>query len=290
MYEDTSTPSNNSRTVIRHLAPAPASVLPSPPGEQTSLHVTQSQGKGADSLPNSSGFQRGDTYYTTHDRFTGDVTATINAKAGAVSTTTSNLVPFVNAPLFGQLDPTTELSSSSPQLSRSYLDYLIDVYWRHVDPVEPVLDREWFLGNYHSLHSSSANTSSIWTSIINLMCALAIQIQESMPQTERDHKASQHFHRAWTLLRPEEVLWGSQSIEIVYCLILMNRYLHCTNNQSKTWMTAGLAVRMAQSMSCHTQKASDSKEARIKKKLWATCIALDRQAPFNNREFSILTD
>lgn len=250
-------------------------MLPSPPGEPTSIHVTQNQGKCVASLTNTSDSQAGGTYYTTYDRFTGDVTTTINAKAGTVSTAASNLVPFVNAPLFGQLN-LTQPSAVFPKSNRSILDHLVDLYWRHVDPVEPVLDRAWFFDKYNSFHSNSANVSSIWTSIVNLMCALAIQIQESIPQKERDDNANHYFNRAWTLLRPEEVLWGSESIELVYCLVLMNRYLHCTNNQNKTWMTAGLAVRMAQSMSCHSQKASDSKETRIKRKLWATCVALDR--------------
>ncbi|KAJ8104412.1 hypothetical protein POJ06DRAFT_244461 [Lipomyces tetrasporus] len=62
--------------------------------------------------------------------------------------------------------------------------------------------------------------------------------------------------------------------------MLMNRYLHCTNNQQKTWMTAGLAMRIAQSMCGHLPEASSAKDSgddrRLKRKVWASCVALDR--------------
>lgn len=185
-------------------------------------------------------------------------------------------MPFVNAPLFGQLDFAKEQSYSLSDLNQSQMDHLVDVYWRHVDPVEPVLDRKWFFLNYDDFLSNPTKVEATWLCIINLVCALAIQRQEQSPQRDRNHKANKLFNRAWALLRPEAVLWGSESVELVYCLVLMNRYLHCTNNQRKTWMTAGLAIRMAQSMLYHSQKSCDREKAGMKQKLWATCVSLDR--------------
>ncbi|KAJ5710584.1 hypothetical protein N7488_004740 [Penicillium malachiteum] len=60
----------------------------------------------------------------------------------------------------------------------------------------------------------------------------------------------------------------------------MNRYLHCTNNQPKTWMTTGLAMRIAQNMCSHSTETSSAhspkSDAHIKLKVWASCVALDR--------------
>ncbi|KAJ5496983.1 hypothetical protein N7463_008970 [Penicillium fimorum] len=71
-------------------------------------------------------------------------------------------------------------------------------------------------------------------------------------------------------------------LELVQCLMLMNRYLHCTINQPKTWMTAGLAMRIAQSMCCHIAEAPLSKgstdDKGLKQKVWASCVALDRRS------------
>jgi hypothetical protein len=62
--------------------------------------------------------------------------------------------------------------------------------------------------------------------------------------------------------------------------MLINRYLHCTNNQQKTWMTAGLAMRIAQSMCCHLTETpllkGPSDDKALKQKVWASCVALDR--------------
>ncbi|PYI02721.1 putative fungal-specific transcription factor [Aspergillus sclerotiicarbonarius CBS 121057] len=218
-------------------------------------------------------------YYTAHGRFAGDVAAAIDARKG-LTLTTSNRVPFVNAPLFGKADldlPPNALDYISDLPPRTYADSLVSIYWQHIDPVEPVLDREHFSHNYEKCYSSRGSSQHadhvVWLSILNIVFALAVQRQESTLQQERNEEGNGYFQRAWALVRPETILWTSGSIELVQCLMLMNRYLHCTDNQQKTWMTAGLAMRIAQNMCCRPCSAKDRE---VKERVWASCIALDR--------------
>ena len=196
-------------------------------------------------------------------------------------------MPLVDAPLFGDLGLSSQsclLSSSTELPPRAYADQLIDIYWQHVDPVEPVLDRQRFLENYEKAYSTPITPLcadyEIWLSILNVVFALAIQRQEKILLRQRNEDGNCFFQRAWALLPAESMLWKPASLELVQCLMLMNRYLHCTDNQQKTWMTAGLAMRIAQNMCCHlpempsVQGISDNKA--LKQKVWASCVALDR--------------
>ena len=226
--------------------------------------------------------------YTAHGRFAGEVAAAIDVRAGLAPASTSNLVPFVDAPLFGDVDlssPGSIVTSVAELPSRPYGDRLVNIYWQYVDPVEPVLDRGRF---FHDLEASYSGPGAslyadpdVWLSILNIVFALAVQRQESTPRQRRDDEANLYFRRAWVRLRPETILWKPASIELVQCLMLMNRYLHCTNNQQKTWMTAGLAIRLAQTLCCHLSAPSSAKdpgssERRLKQRVWLSCIGLDR--------------
>jgi hypothetical protein len=228
------------------------------------------------------------TYYTAHGQFADQVAAAIDARAGVVSpATTSSLIPFINAPLFGEVDldsPIGALDLAVYLPPQAHADTLVDVYWEYVDPVEPVLDRECFFANYKAAYSSCQGAlwtgdREVWLSIINLVFALAVQRQESIPVQQRNREGICHFQRARALLRPEIVLWKPGSPELVQCLIMMNRFLHCTNSPRQTWLTAGLAMRICQSMYFHAPEPSSSssrKERRLKHQVWATCVAMDR--------------
>ena len=222
------------------------------------------------------------TYYTAHGRFVGDVAAAIDSRTGV--TTASHRVPFVDAPLFGdlQLDHSREEPCVVKLPPRKEADALVEVYWRYMDPIEWVLDREMFNHAYNLTYSGrevqSAAGQKVWLSTLNIVFALATQRQEKIPFRRRDAQASVFFRRAWALVPAESMLWQPASIELVQCLILMNRYLHCTDNQQKTWMTAGLAILTAQSM-CFTPQRPGPDEERyrqLKQRVWATCVGLDR--------------
>ncbi|KAL2844398.1 fungal-specific transcription factor domain-containing protein [Aspergillus pseudodeflectus] len=217
------------------------------------------------------------TYYGAHGRFADQVVAAIDPAAP------SHQVPFVDAPLFENLtlDPQSSTLRShfvTELPPRTYADQLVDIYWRYVEPVEPVLDYHCFTENYEKIYSTvdgppcTRSDSNVWLCILNVVFALAIQRQEHIPTPQRNEQGNRFFLRAWALL-PIDLLWMPVSLELLQSLILVNRYLHCTDNQHKTWMTAGVAIRMAQSLCGHRGESND--EA-LKMKVWASCVALDR--------------
>ncbi|KAL2834366.1 hypothetical protein BDW59DRAFT_137767 [Aspergillus cavernicola] len=263
----------------------PASALGTPSTFDSisrSRHLEEDQGTESDPDQNRA-------YYTAHGMFVGQVAAAIDVRAGLVPAT-SHQVPLVDAPLFGNLDlpPHSILLHSLTELPpHAYADELVDIYWRHVDPVEPILDRQRFFQNYEKAYSTPITSPcadyDLWFGILNLVFALAVQRQEQTRLHQRNEEANRFFQRAWALLPAESMLWKPGSLELVQCLMLMNRYLHCTDNQQKTWMTAGLSIRIAQSMCCHSVEmpsakgASDARnEKALKQKVWASCVALDR--------------
>ncbi|EAW06502.1 putative transcription factor [Aspergillus clavatus NRRL 1] len=274
---------------VRSHAPAPvsppASRAPSLDTSSQSVHVEdqdrpQNQDLDADVDQNR-------PMYTAHGRFAVDVAAAIDVRAGLAPAAISNLVPFVDAPLFGETDlhAAAGVPSGSAGLPhRAYADRLVDIYWRYVDPVEPILDRERFTRDYEASYARpdllSHADREIWVSVLNVVFALAVQRQESIPCHQRNEEGNRYFQRAWAVLLPETILWNPGSLELVQCLMLMNRYLHCTNNQQKTWMTAGLAMRITQSLCGQQPEATSTKEAhkdrQLKQRVWASCVALDR--------------
>jgi hypothetical protein len=227
-------------------------------------------------------------YCTDHGCFAGEVVAAVDERAGIVPTTIPHPVPFVDAPLFGLLDlePASLASVSTVRTLPSRVDAerLADIYFSCIDPLEPVLDRMRFLKDVETIYGGQCELSDterdIRLSIMNLVCALAVRRQESIPQGVQQDQGNLYFKRAWLLLRPEIVLWQSNgSIELVQCLVLMNRYLHCTSHQHNSWMTAGLAYRIAQTLCFHSPGSPDPVSAsdwELKRQIWASCVALDR--------------
>ncbi|KAJ6016343.1 hypothetical protein N7540_010934, partial [Penicillium herquei] len=258
------------------LSPIPNPLIPESASRHESLGDHNSDNSNHDRI-----------YYAAHGRFAGQVVAAIDKIAGDVIPGTSYQVPLMDAPLFENLDLSLRSSTfpiSTELPSQTCADQLLEIYWEYIDPVEPILGRQQCLKYYDSLYSKSrvspCTESRIQLSILNLVFALAVQRQEYIVLAERNEMANTYFRRAWDLFPAQSILWDSGSVEQVQCIMLMNRYLHCTGNQQKTWMTAGLAMRIAQIICCHlpeiTSPNSISDDALLKRKVWASCISLDR--------------
>jgi len=194
---------------------------------------------------------------------------------------------MTNAPLFGlhqqqRADPrSADYGVDNVLPPRKRADYLADLYWEHIHPLEPFLDRDRFTQLFQGLFAGTSPDSNerIFTSSLNIMFALSTQLHEDMPGDQREDAASTYFHRALTLLRPEYVLFETPSLDLVDCLLLMSRYLQCTNNPHQTWMVIGSAVRIAQSLGLHLPpRASTLSEAdmRRRRNLWQFCVFMDR--------------
>jgi len=223
--------------------------------------------------------------------FDGQVKAAIDARLGLPSTSTGKpaFLPMADAPLFGLLyrhqPPDNSVSSVDNVLPpRKHADYLMDLYWRYIQPLEPFLEQEQFTRSYQALFAGTSidEDERIFLSCLNTVFALSTQLQEGLQLEKREEASNTYFHRAWTLLRPDAIIWELGSLELVQCLLLMSRYLQCTNNPHQTWMAVGSAVRIAQSLGLHIPDASSSgrpsHEGRRRRQLWQCCVFMDRCA------------
>ena len=277
----TALPSLRSRTVTIPPTP-PIDTAPATPMSEP-VSVTQDPDPDPDPDPGRKG-----ACYTAHGRFAGEVAAAIHERAGLSPMVTSNLVPFVDAPLFGELDLHSSVDVADKTLlpPRDHADELVSVYWDYVDPTEPVLCRGHFFRQYEASYASRSGSSpqidsDIWLSILNVVFALAVQRQETIPLPRRNEEAGLYFWRAWALLKPETILWKPSSVELVQCLLLISRYLHCTNNRHMTWMIAGLSARIAQSLCTQQHEASlagalTPPDMKLRERVWESCVNIDR--------------
>jgi hypothetical protein len=233
--------------------------------------------------------------------FAGEVKAAIDARLGLPSVGKPSLVPMTDAPLFGSLYRRKVSDSSVHHIDnvlppRRHADHLMDIYWQHIQPLEPILERDRFSHSYQALFAGTSldNDERIFLSSLNTVFALSTQLQENVQHEQREQASNTYFHRAWTLLRPETIIWESGSLELVECLLLMSRYLQCTSNTHQTWMALGSAVRIAQSLGIHIMEglssSLSSRGSRRRKQLWQCCVFMDRCVSFPESACFILDE
>jgi hypothetical protein len=152
--------------------------------------------------------------------FAVDVSAAIQGRLGLTSAARPSLVPLADAPLFGKLirqasDSSTGVDNVLPP--RRNADHLMDIYWRDIQPLEPLLEREGFSQSYQALFAGTllADDERIVLSTLNTVFALATQSQDLMLHEQRENTSNTYFHRAWALLRPETIIWEAGSLELV---------------------------------------------------------------------------
>jgi hypothetical protein len=193
---------------------------------------------------------------------------------------------MTDAPLFGLLSRPRVADSTANSVDnvlppRKHADHLMDLYWRHINHLDPFLHQEQFSHSYQALFAGSPldTDERIFISTLNTVFALSTQLQEDMQAEQRDEASSTYFRRAWALLHPEMIIWEPGSLELVQCLLLMGRYLQCTSNTHQTWMAVGSAVRIAQSLGLHIPEASSvplRPDSRRRRQLWQCCVFMDR--------------
>ena len=218
--------------------------------------------------------------------FASEIKAAIDAKLGLPSARKRCPIPLTDAPMFGLLSrrQTTDGSLHAENVlpPRKPADHLVNVYWRYIEPLEPLLEQERFFRSYQTLFTGSELDCDerIFLSTLNVVFALSTQLQENIPPEQRDEASKAFFQRAWSLLRPETIVWEHGSLELVQCLLLMSRYLQCTKNLHQTWMAVGSAVRIAQSLGLHvpdnTSSSSLNGDGRLRRQVWQCCVSMDR--------------
>lgn len=233
-------------------------------------------------------FEARDTYAEGNlGQFTYKVKNTIDAKMGLPPAKKRCPIPMIDAPLFEPHFPRQTNRSDLCHVDkvlppRKHADHLMSLYWRIIEPLEPLLDQEHFSRSYHNLFTGGELDCDehIFISTLNAIFALSTQLQESTPPEQRDEASSVFFQRAWSLLRPETILWEPASLELVQCLLLVSRYLQCTKNSHQTWMTVGSALRLAQSINLHVPDKpslnSNPRDVLLRRQIWQCCVFMDR--------------
>ena len=197
---------------------------------------------------------------------------------------------MADAPLFGEGPShrqaiTGDIVSSADNVlpTRKHADHLMSLYWRHLEPIEPLFDQGRFSRSYQALFTGGVLDCDerVFCSTLNCIFALSTQLQEWLPQEGRNEASTTYFQRAWSLLRPEAIVWEAGSVDIVQCLILMARYLQCTKNLHQTWMAIGSAVHIARSLGLHSRNAQKSSSTRdrygwLGRQVWQCCALMDR--------------
>ena len=185
---------------------------------------------------------------------------------------------MVDAPLF-QLSLGTRSDDGDVEIvlpPRKQADGLVGSYWRHIQPIDFFLAKDRFDTSYEALFAGTLpdDDDCVFLSTLNLVFAFATQTQEHMPHKKRDGMANVYFHRAWNLLRPGGVLWESGTPEMVQCLLLMGRYLQCTQNKYQAWMAVGSAIRIARNLGLHLAdpSATGSDEEKWQHHIWNCCL------------------
>ncbi|KAK4140780.1 uncharacterized protein C8A04DRAFT_14611, partial [Dichotomopilus funicola] len=220
----------------------------------------------------------------------------------------ASLTPFKDAPLFDlrlDEDPPEGNANVTALPPRHEADYLVGLYWSHIQPLEPFLDEHAFRGRYDALFANpiakpgSGVDDRIFLATLNIVFALATQLQETIPARERDRVGGMYFRRAWGLFfmcGQDLLLFATEAVgvETVQCLLMMGRYLQCSSNPHRTWMVVGAAVRMAQSMGLDRgdlkekgsgvsgtggsgSKSGSGSGKGFRRRLWQLCVFADRQ-------------
>ncbi|RHZ64934.1 transcription factor domain-containing protein [Aspergillus thermomutatus] len=218
--------------------------------------------------------------------FSFEVKAAVDARLGLPSSKKRCPIPLTDAPLFGVFSfPEVVDGAVDPADNvlppRKHADHLVSLYWRCLDPLEPLLDHGSFFAAYQALFAGREMecNEQIFLCTLNLVFALSTQLQEHTPSEQRDSAGRTFFLRAWHLLRPEIVLWQAGSLETVQCLVLMTRYLQCTPNLQQTWMALGSAVRIALSIGVDRSEkhvSGSDRENQLTRDVWQQCVFMDR--------------
>ena len=221
--------------------------------------------------------------------FTGQIKAAIDARSGAAPhPQTPAVTPMVDVPLFPL--PQNDAAAAAADGVADGLDYdlpprkradgLVQAYWSFFHPMFPIMHRPQFMRSYEALFAGTTTDTDanerIFSSTLNVIFAMSIQLQESLESSERERLSGKYFQRAHNLL--PSPLWETGSIDLVQCLLLMSQYLQCTNQSFQTWMVIGSAIRIAQGLELHQARDVSSRDESLvlARRVWQSCITMDR--------------
>ncbi|GFF32021.1 hypothetical protein IFM58399_03077 [Aspergillus lentulus] len=163
---------------------------------------------------------------------------------------------------------------------RKTADSLMEVYWRFVFPLYPLVDSIHLRAEYSKLWTGETLDSdeNMLMCTLNVIFALACQLADFIARDEREASADAFFSRAKDLLHFN--LWHGGSAALIQCLLLMAQYLQSTDSAHQCWIVTGLAIRNAQSLGLHLPQTiahlPSFQEQQLARKIWHGCVLMDR--------------
>lgn len=184
------------------------------------------------------------------------------------------------------LDPPDHLV---PSILRSFLDF--------IHPVFPILHWPSFITMYNHLRLPSRASGHdvnqtrdgvVFHAILNMVLALGCQRSKDIPPSQRIQYANCFYQKSQRLVSVETLDFSS--LEIVQLLLLRGIYLHYTTYADRCWNTIGVALRVAQSLGLHVEQTGSSRnqlKREMRRRVWHTCITLDRYFSSHSETFKI---
>lgn len=163
---------------------------------------------------------------------------------------------------------------------RKMADSLMEVYWDYVFPLYPFLVPAQMKTEYAKIWTGDnlEYDENMLMCTLNVIFALASQLADFVPPTEREASADAFFSRAKGLFQFN--LWDTGSASLIQCLLLMAQYLQSTDSAHQCWIVTGLAIRNAQSLGLHLPQniahLRSFHEQQLARKIWHGCILMDR--------------
>lgn len=181
--------------------------------------------------------------------------------------------------------------------TRDLADMLLDIYWRNLYPVAPIIHKPAFkaaleglwkpkkelrntLGDFDlgiGTFGVSDSRSTLFHCALNAIFAWTCQFARTkFPQEERESLAQTFFLRSKKLLHIHLLDHGS--LAHVQTLMLFALCIPSTLFPSQTWNIIGLACRMAQGIGLHVEKSPVQRarcELEIRRRVFCCSMVMD---------------
>jgi hypothetical protein len=169
---------------------------------------------------------------------------------------------------------------------RRNADDFLACYWEFAHPVFPLLHKTSFVNQYEHVWASSREDrvgtddieEALFMAILNLVFALGCKYSTLVHSSQKSSIADEFYQR--TRVLSEFSILDSTSVATVQLLALSGVYLQSTQYASRCWNSVGLAIRAAQSLGLHTEskgvKAASQLKSEMRRRIWHTCVSLDR--------------
>ncbi|ORX99110.1 hypothetical protein K493DRAFT_313350 [Basidiobolus meristosporus CBS 931.73] len=166
--------------------------------------------------------------------------------------------------------------SKDTELNPFVLAIVLEIYFRHINPIIPLLHKEEFAAKLRN------DAQELPLLLLNAMFALAANLSSEARWLEKENARSEIFYKRAKRLLDQS--YDVTSLQNVQALVLLSHYFHITHGSMKSWVYSGMAIRLAEDLGLHRnpdrwqiKTLSDSvKEAR--KRTWWSCYVMDRSA------------